>query len=597
MTPLSRRLGLALMLIFSMVTRADEPAPVESIEGPNGQRIVGRLVGDPATGFQFKPAGAESALRLAPNLLISFAGPKLPANVIPPPFRVELGLAQRISGRLAGIDSEGITLVDGPGGAKVTVRRPGATALVQRIGEVQILADPFERLETGRWTRVGTPEVVDEPRLDGMKSLALPAEGASLTTKLDDPISSGRLDVGFFDDGKVVSGHEFFVDLLFRSPTGPQSVRAILGWDEESLAVVSPGGPALSVQRLARRPGWHRLTIEFGPDATVLSVDGDLLAKGKGTGGPLSELRLATSKTGQTATIPRLAAHFDDLRLVRFAESVPGVEIDPRQDEVRTVLGDQLFGKVLSGTPAGITLGLDGKAFALGWSEVAGLHFQREAIQGAAVEGLLVRARWRTGPSDSPNDLDEAEGALTQLTDTTLSLATPYAGTLTIPRNRMVGLLVLGLGRRIVIDGTAHHLGNEVTKREPFLDPPQPEGGKLQRTFTLESVPNADAFAVLDVLLVVGESGTPTFSSFVKKGELRTKASMNGQEFDFLNRHIFDKNEKPQRIRMPIPPGVLKVGANVLRLEQFGRVDDPAELDDLGILTIAIEFVAPATRR
>ena len=98
MTPLSRRLGLALMLIFSMVARADEPAPVESIEGPNGQRIVGRLVGDPAAGFQFKPTGAESALRLAPNLLISFAGPKLPANVIPPPFRVELGLAQRISG-------------------------------------------------------------------------------------------------------------------------------------------------------------------------------------------------------------------------------------------------------------------------------------------------------------------------------------------------------------------------------------------------------------------------------------------------------------------------------------------------------------------
>ena len=44
------------------------------------------------------------------------------------------------------------------------------------------------------------------------------------------------------------------------------TVRVIPGWGEETLAVETPGGPALNVQPLARKAGWHRLYVRF--DAT-----------------------------------------------------------------------------------------------------------------------------------------------------------------------------------------------------------------------------------------------------------------------------------------------------------------------------------------
>ena len=50
---------------------------------------------------------------------------------------------------------------------------------------------------------------------------------------------------------------------------------------------------ALAVQRLARQPGWHRLSVRFGPDLTEVAVDGNELAHGKGVEFVL-ELKLQT---------------------------------------------------------------------------------------------------------------------------------------------------------------------------------------------------------------------------------------------------------------------------------------------------------------
>jgi hypothetical protein len=86
-------------------------------------------------------------------------------------------------------------------------------------------------------------------------------------------------------------------------------------------------------------------------------------------------------------------------------------------------------------------------------------------------------------------------------------------------------------------------------------------------------------------------SGLP-FSTLVQKGELRTNLSINGKQFDYLNRYISTKNETPERIRVPIPGGVLHPGANQIRLQQVGIEKDPSYLDDLGILGIALEFDA-----
>jgi hypothetical protein len=95
---------------------------------------------------------------------------------------------------------------------------------------------------------------------------------------------------------------------------------------------------------------------------------------------------------------------------------------------------------------------------------------------------------------------------------------------------------------------------------------------------------------VLDVVQVVGEATDLPFSTLVKKGELRTNVKINGEPFDYLNHYITSKNETSERIRLAIPKGLLRPGKNVVRLEQAGIASDPNFLDDLGILTVAIEF-------
>jgi hypothetical protein len=206
------------------------------------------------------------------------------------------------------------------------------------------------------------------------------------------------------------------------------------------------------------------------------------------------------------------------------------------------------------------------------------------------VEGLLVRLEWRSAPGRDPRDLDQADGALVGLSDSTLTLATPYAGTLAVPRDRLVSLRVVGRGRRLVIDPTAHHLGNDIVSQPPALDPPQPEGAVLERSFDLAAVPPGPAFVAADVVQVAGEAPGLQFSNLVKNGQLRTTVKLNGREVDYLNRHITTKNETPERIRLPIPAGLLREGRNVLRFEQAGIASDPNYLDDLGILEVALEF-------
>ena len=157
---------------------------------------------------------------------------------------------------------------------------------------------------------------------------------------LAEPISAGRLDLAFHDNGAVVAGQLWSIELVFQGSAGLSATRVLLGWAEESLAVESPNG--LAVQRLARTPDWHRFSLRFSPNQTEVSVDGKELAHGKGPDGPLATIRLASSAPGQAMPPNALAGHFDDLQLIRFAEPPDSFELDIAQDEARMVVGDQL---------------------------------------------------------------------------------------------------------------------------------------------------------------------------------------------------------------------------------------------------------------
>ncbi len=585
---------ISACLFWTGRSDADSPSiQGESLVSQSGTLTPGRIEGDATTGFRFVEDATKRMLPLEPGALVQGPGRVSTSASGLPPFRVEMGLGQRLVGRLEVINDREVRLSELEGGGRFTVSRGGAIAVVQRPGENLVFQDGFETIDESRWVVVGEPDVSNDPKLVGENSLSLEAGGASLTHRLDLPFASGRLELAFHDNRAIVPGQQWFVDLTFRGASGPQTVRVILGWTEESLAVEStPGSPALAVQRLARKTGWHRLGVRFSPETCEIGVDGNELAHGKGFGGPLVEVRLASFQLGKAEPPADLSGHIDDLRLVRFDNPSAEVEIDVQQDEVRLTGGDQLFGKIKQANAEKIDVTVDTRDVSLSWGEVAGLWFHRAARQGQTIDGFLVRVDWRASAGTEAQDLNSVEGALTALSPSEVTVATPYAGSLVIPRERITALRVVGKGRRILIDPMAHHLGDEISTVEPILDPPQPEGGTLERVVELDRVPEGAAFLVLDVLGVVGEAAEIPFSTLVKKGELRTNVKFNGEPFDYLNRHVVSKNETPERIRLPIPRGLLHPGRNVLRFEQAGIASDPNYLDDLGILGIALEFAS-----
>jgi hypothetical protein len=563
------------------------------LERPGGPRVEGRLVADASAGLGFLPHSDQAGkpLSLEPGSVVTLQGPEPAAVSSPPLFQVLVGENARLSGLLRSVSDKAVLLSVPWQASGITVARPGVQAVLQRPGEARVFVDEFQRLDRSRWAVTGNPEVVTGPQgEDGRQGVKLPPGGASLLRRLNEPLVSGRIEFSFRDEGKVVAGQHWRLEVTFRGPGGPATLGIMLGWAEESLAVESPDGPALAVQRLARSPGWHQLTLRFRPDQTEIAVDGKELAHGKGPAGPLDALRIVTSSTGSDTPPGDLAGFVRAIQVSRFAEPPASLEIDPTQDEARLVVGDQLYGTIRRADAEHVVIEVDENPVELDWSEVAGVHFRRIPAPGVPIQGTLVRVEWRAAAGDPSRDLDFAEGAVTAVSDSAITLATSYSGSLTIPRDCLAKLRVLDRAWRLVIDPAAHHLGDNIRATPPLLDPPLPEGGALERTFELGTVGPDRAFLVLDVVDVVGETAGSPYSNLILKGELRTYVAINGKRIDYINRYINTSNETPERIRIPVPPDLLRPGKNVVRIEQTGIQNDPTWLDDLGILQIAVQF-------
>ncbi len=586
--------ALALAATSAFVPFADaSTAADETLELPDGRRVRGRLDGSLASGFSFVPADGSSALAIAAGSTITCDSRVSQSPGSPPLFRVLSGEALRLSGSLRALTKTNVLLDVGWQTPQIALSRPGVQAVVQRPGLARVLVDNFESLESSHWKRSGNVSLVAEPHVSERKSLRIPSGGASIARTLDEPLAAGRLELAYHDDGLVAPGLRWSIDLAFKGPNDTSVLRVIPGWADESLAVEMPGFPALAVQPLTRTPGWHRFVLRFNPENTEISVDGKDLAHGKTPAGPLISIAIASASTAAPARAPETpktpVCFIDDLQLTRFAEPSANVELDVSQDEGRLVVGDQLFGEVQKADSEQMLMAVEGKTISLPWGQISGLYFRRVSAAGTPVQGLLARVQWQSAAGHDPANLDFAEGAITSASDRVMTVATPYSGFLSIPRELIQTIRIRGFGRWYLIDATAHHLGDEVSITAPVLDPPEPEGAVLERKIDLAETTAGSWFLILDVVQVVGEDGDPLYSERVKNGEFRTYALVNGRRIDYVNRHIKTDNATPERVRMAIPPGLLHSGTNTIRLELTGAADKNAQLDDLGVLQIALE--------
>ena len=280
--------------------------------------------------------------------MIHFGANEPTSTSIPPLFQARVGEIARISGTLGRITETEVRLAVPWQAGPVEVRRPGVQAVVQRFGEARILVDSFDALDGSKWTVGGKPTIVaDAGPSPNDRALALPPGGASIEHRFEGPLRAGRIDLTFRDDGKIHPEQDWTLTLTYRAAAGPAAVRITLGWAEDSLAVESPSGPSLAVQRLSRVEGWRRLAVRFDADRTEIAVDGKDLAHGKGPPGPLESIRLATS--GPESPSAGREGLVGEIQVARFAQPPSSLEIDPSQDEARLVVGDQLFGTIRQG--------------------------------------------------------------------------------------------------------------------------------------------------------------------------------------------------------------------------------------------------------
>ncbi len=160
-------------------------------------------------------------------------------------------------------------------------------------------------------------------------------------------MATGRFDLAFLDDGAVVAGQQWSIELTFQ---GPPACR----WCASSgLVGGEPGG------RVAER-SWPcsvwlaRLAgTDFRSGSAPIRPRCPSTARSwrtaKGRTARWSPSGWRARRRRKPAPPKGLAGHFDDLQLIRFAEPPASLELDITQDEARLVVGDQLYGE--SGKP------------------------------------------------------------------------------------------------------------------------------------------------------------------------------------------------------------------------------------------------------
>ncbi len=65
---------------------------------------------------------------------------------------------------------------------------------------------------------------------------------------------------------------------------------------------------------------------------------------------------------------------------------------------------------------------------------------------------------------------------------------------------------------------------------------------------------------------------------------------VNGKRIDYLNRYIKTSNDRTRAGCDPDPRRAAPPGKNTIRLELTGMATDEKQLDDLGVLQMALEF-------
>ncbi len=590
MNPHVCRIGVNLALVVLSLLCGPRASAEEQAVLTDGSVLRGRLELDGAAAVFRSPERPAPVPAPLIRRVLRTEPPSVPRGT-PPPHRVRLWGDESLSGTVEAIANDALELrtLDGQ---HLRVPISLVASVEHAHGEAVVLRDDFEaelpaRHVAGQAARSG------DRAASGDSSLRLAEPGDAVEYTLAEPVASGSFEVRFFDSAKLRADREWVAELDFASADGVRPVQVLLGWAADSYGLLTPRGPTLAVQHVARAAGWNRLGVRFSPGHLSVLIGDAVLTHGDAGVGQLRAVRFLVRTPEDEPDKGAEAAwtgYVDDLQLAETVGSAGFYQPSPNQDDAEFTNGDQLYGRIESANDRSLTIAGEFGRYEAAWRDLRGVRFAPRSCPVQRVDGQRVRATLSAGsaPDAADAEPDVLEGVLRSVSDDALRLEHPHLGAVDVRRDRLRALEFLGRGAWIAIDAGYHHFGDQVNVR---LQAPYPEGTEHRWEFALDRVPDHTVL-LLSVVEMESMARGARYYEELKNGELRTYLSLNGTELDpeGLN-HLLPANSKGAvRLRVPVPPGLLRAGSNALRMHQVPQNDD--SYDDCGVFAIGLETSA-----
>jgi hypothetical protein len=595
----SRRRNPTLTLLISTVLAAGLPAICrgeQRAQLASGGVVAGQIGGSTSGGFHFASADGRQ-IPIQEVRQVSFgSSPRIVSGTLPP-RRLHFRGGECLHVEVAKFDAESIT-VSSFGAASTRLERGALVGITQPTGERNLLYEDFERRPN---LFMEFPLSDKRPR-SGMRSLHLQPGDSGAPHILPRALPSGRLQLTFYDLGLVARGADWFVETEFSVEGRPSIFSFHAGWGSAEYECTVSVGQQNTHYPTGRAAGWRRFTLLFDAERILALVDDQVVCRSSGLGS-LNSIRLRSSIANRPADAPRGGkaqparplpeAWIDDIQLFeQIDESTALASYD--SDFVRLATGEELFGKVVQTDAHLATLSgrLGQRRFP--WTDLDGIGFAVDAEPTVRpVAGWIAAIELAPILDAGADSGDRIIAAIQSASESELIVLHPHLGSLRIPCQEIERVVPQFNGTLWLIDAAHHHLGDEI--REDF-HAKLAEGPQREWSFSLEAAPERQAFVSL--LAADLEPASPQaprdgpFRAQLAAGRLRTDLIVNGRRIDDLNRHVSWRAlpANPQRLRIPVPAGLVKAGMNSIRLQQRPAADDPRQFDDCEISRIALEF-------
>lgn len=349
------------------------------------------------------------------------------------------------------------------------------------------------------------------------------------------------------------------------------------------------------IQALRLSEGWHSFIAIFGSDRTRLIVDDAFLAVCHTPDSVLDAIQFRpTNETSKNQF------WIDNLQIRRIGQPRSGsfsISQSLERDMIVTEQGVELFGHIRQVTDRFVVLESLGRKQPIPWSFINELTWSQPpaAIPQSipTKSGLVSRIQMQPFTDRPYWEPEQWSVTVTSVESTHLVVQHGLVGEWQLPWSEVSRIEPLFWGQTQSIDARRFHLGNSI---RTDLNRHLPDGRELKREFSLSEIPSGRSYFSLDVaeLEASGPAAPPAspFLADLREGNLITELVINDQSLGSLNEHLRFKStaERPERIRIPIPSGLLKAGPNVFQLRQRPLKPGGQEYDDGEVGHFSIDF-------